>query len=265
MIQLPTNPYARFKFSKVPFPYTSLSKSFYPLRQELTIMLSPKDSTYNKLCSLTFRPIAHNCPQIACKAPSLEQYYQFFKVYGHDVETHGKVNWKKQGLQYSPGPKFFKQINVAFTSTQFGTYHKPLYGTTLSTETSLKGRVLLYWYYYNSKTKEFEKIPLQRAKRIYCLIYQQMIVNEPIYKILVDEYNKYDGTVLIHSDGFNKKFTKINDAEELARFYNSSSDFPDCYCLMEMLIHNQDLSQCIWNQETHETHEMQEEHEEQEE
>ena len=269
------NPYSKFKILHPP-KYSSpcdLSAEAYD-KDELVITLvngtifAPLSSEY-----MLERPIDHHFPQIENPAPTLEQYYQQFKVYWRDCDHDNKPPIKQTKKKTDtindlvsslltdsqPGPSqrsitllenrrrygvaksFYESVNDNFITSRLSNYYKNDY--------SSRNMCVLYWLHYNSNTRTTEKYTLQQAKTIYANMYTQRVIKTQIFIILLEQLRANPNlNVVIYSYGALKKFQHFNDKQEFEEFFKSDKhDFSDCYCLMGLLINYPNMKACVWS------------------
>lgn len=227
---------------------------------ELTIPLSP-NSIFAPLTSTHHlsHPIAHQVPQIHNSAPTLEQYYQQFKVSSSDLDqttssqplptnslssaglTHRQQMLRINKSIHLPLPSFFSNADDNFITSRLAHYYKNNDSKTRSTST-------IYWYHYDSKTKNIDKFTLTQAKRLYATIYAKLATESPIFKIVHSQlHSNPESKVVIYSHGAYNKYSTFSSQDELKTFFNNESfDFPDCYCLIELLIHYPHVEKFLW-------------------
>lgn len=227
---------------------------------ELTIPLSP-NSIFAPLTSTHHlsHPIAHQTPQINNPAPTLEQYYQQFKVFSTDLDpttstsplptnslsstelTHRQQMIRINKSVHLPLPSFFSNADDNFITSRFAHYYKNNDSKTRSSST-------IYWYHYDSKTKNVNKFTLTQAKRLYATIYTKHATESHVFKIIHSQlHSNPQSKVIIYSHGAYSKYSNFSSQDDLKTFFNNESfDFPDCYCLLELLIHYPHVEKCLW-------------------
>ena len=207
--------------------------------QELTIPLDNKYSIYKTISSrynYLFQ-LKHNFDEIEINAPTLEQYYQYFKVTAKDIDGTAKHSTDEL-QQMDPSDVLFDTAYNNFISSKLSTNNK----------TSRSNNVV-YWYYKDAIDNDERKLTICQAKRIYCKLYEFMIIQRPIFRILIEQYKNYEGKVNIVSEYIEKNFTHFATKEQVVEFFkNPKLDFTDCYCLMEILVNFPNLNNCLWNQ-----------------
>lgn len=219
------NPFNRRNFTEETW------KSYDTL--DLTIPLYDTISIYRTLSSrfsYLFK-LKHNFKEIEIDAPTLEQYYQMMKVLRKDLPRGIKTT---NIYDYEPTNKFYMAAYDNFVSKY------------MSCKTKNKTKTL-YWYYHDIETNQNIKIRQIQAKRIYCKLYQYMIVRRPMFYILANQYKNYKGNINILSQYSIEKYNHFESQQDLVNFFKTDEDFTDCYCLMEILINYPNLQNCFWN------------------
>ena len=238
------------------------NKHWFQIRDEsfssddLVIILHV-NSIYAQLCSLKElkQPISHNCPNIIFPAHTLEQYYQQFKVYKHELDMTEKIpklNLKKANMtrqqkmneqfkRYNPSQEFYENISNNLLTSKLANYYKK-YSSQRFTQP-------IYWAYFNPTTHDIEKMTIQKAKYIYVKIYEQLVVKEHIFKLIHEQIQMNKNMkVIIYSGGAYSHTSKFLNQEQLKKFYDEpNTDFSDCYCLLELLVHYPNLNNVFWN------------------
>lgn len=232
--------YNLFTFRQ-PYKYENFSKTIKNnlASTQILVILHPEVSLWGSLSSLKhMRFIQHNCKQVANLAPTLEQYYQQFKVYRKNLQTqkHKKI------IELEPTEDFFKQININFRFANNASYHKQ----------KNSSKPPIYWCYFEPTTNQLVKLDMLRAKIIYCKKYTEQILKYKPARIafftLLDEFKTTNSSIEIVSYGVNTEYTSFQSLTEFENFFiNDAIDFPDCYVLMELLLNYPNINSCIWN------------------
>ena len=212
------------------------------LSQDLVIRLATRP--FNLLSSVYPHEINHEIPDVSVPAPSIEQYYQCFKVFVTELKnpTVNTTYSYVVNFGYDLPENFFKEIDTAFVkeTTQKNSYSK-------YTGKSHPSKPV-YWLSYNKSEQKYVKVSMLRAKIVYCRLYEKFILSSPFFKLLYDQYKQYNGDVTILSYGVCNKFTHFENRDELIQFFcNSNYDFSDCYCLIEILLNYPNTDRCFWN------------------
>ena len=229
----------RFEKSKT---IAELNEESYNINS-LIINILP-DGIFKDLCSLSPNPIKHNCSRIPNLAPSLEQLYQEFKIYNTDlnIPTDNIHKRSKTFLrQFDPSDTFYTNTNNQFITARSATYFKQSANSSV-----YKNRIPVYWF------NNGNKYTITEAKRSYAKLYESKTIETDIFKILADQVRlNPDLEVMIYSNGANNLFQSFQNQSDLIEFFkNDKFDFPDCYCLLEMLTHHSHMEQCLWNNPT---------------
>ena len=237
--------YELFKFRQ-PYKYEKFSKSIkYNLASTtIFVLLVPNTPLWGNLCSTKYikASIQHGIAQISNPAPTLEQYYQQFKVYHKDLNTKKRKNL----IQLDPPQTFYASINTNFRFANNARYHKQL------TTNIYNNKSLAYWLYYDPITKQQLKLDILHAKIIYCQKYTNQILNYKPARIafytLLDEFKATKTSIEIVSYGVKTTYQSFSSANDVEQFFmNDLFDFPDCYVLMELLLYYPKMELCIWN------------------
>lgn len=214
---------------------------------DLVVMLI-NGTPYYQLSSIypLKRRIKHNCKLIPNDCPTLEQYYQQFKVLKRDIsKKNDKVNKRVRDRELDNS--FYTNINNNFITSRYATYFK--YYTSMPMTAHIRSSKVYYWVYFDDKTNELIKWDIQQAKRIYCKLYEHLVINTTIFQLIHEQYklNK-ELKLIIKSHGALEKYTQFTNRQELMDFFNNpTTDFSDCYCLAEILINFPKLENCVWN------------------
>ena len=224
-----------FRFSKIK-QYTK-----FPTinKEQLIVKLVKSDGTFGSLSSQYHRSyIEHNIPEIPNSCPTICQFWEELKVYRCDLKDEKTYPMITRKLKED----FFTSANLNFASANNARFHK--YYTRL---------VPYYYYYYNTKTNTPERLEMSKAKKIFCKVYENDIMNNKKSKAtfmlllaLCKTRNKEYPVVI---RGF-ENHDNMDGPTDIQKLYeNPKEDFNCEYCLVEMLIHYPKLEECIWNKE----------------
>lgn len=222
--------FAEFKYHPIKPGDEETVLKYHP--DQLVIKLLPKNYIYECLTPYKTHYYEHNCPLIRNTAPTLDQYYQMFKVYRYD-QLYDK--YKNDTL---PKDSFFAKLNKDFSS-------KHIIPKRMDTPK--------YWYHYNASSKTHEQWTMQQAQRQYCQLYQDSIFKD---------YESKTTFAIIHSyathrdlkhpiiicgynvpDSLNCK--KPVDPTEMYQQFSFNYTFE--YAFVEMLVNYPTLSLCSWS------------------
>ena len=187
--------------------------------------------------------IKHNCKMIQNECPTLEQYYQQFKVLKRDTKYDEKViSPTNRELTSS----FYKNIDDSFITCKNAMYFKHYMNERATAR--IRAFKSYYWLYFN-ENGDIMKLTMKQAKKLYCKLYEHLVAGSHLFKILHEQFKLRDDVkIVIKSHGALEKYNYFENKKEFIDFFNNdSTDFSDCYCLAEMLINYPKLENCIWN------------------
>ena len=271
--------YSQFQFinpHRAKLNIIDITNEAYQNDNDLIISIIP-GSIFSTLSSLTPFSIEHGFEQLTAPAPTLEQYYQQFKVFIRNLDLMKEINYKptkrtkvdnfadtsiietirrikptkhyytreekeraiKRGRdelyrQFEPSIIFWSDVEENFITSKAAWYKRDNIRNNSS---------FVYWYHRGG-----EKLTLIQAKRIYCDLYAQRVINEPIFQMILEQLRINPKlNVIVYSYGALNGYRKINSADDMRTFYYSNYDFPDCYCLCELLVNRGNVNECIWS------------------
>ena len=217
--------------------FDKLQKSFQT-SPELLILLVKTSKLFRPLTSTAhITNIQHGCVEIPNPAPTLEQYFQQFKVYRKDLHTRSKLN----AQQLDPPKDFFNNVNGNFQFSKNSRYHK---------HENRKNDTLAYWAHYTNDG--LQKWDILHAKIKYCELYETIIMNNPnsmkVFLVLHNEIHQNNRKTFVVSFGAYDDYTTFTNQNDIEQFFlNDKYDFPDCYVLTEMLVNYPNRSNYVWN------------------
>lgn len=198
---------------------------------QLVIKLLPNDYVYTCLTPYKQRRYEHNCPFILNSAPSLDQYYQLFKIYKDDTI------YNKRHEITMPKDSFFDEVNKKFISNTI--VSKRLYKP-------------IYWYHYDKVSKKHEQWPICRAQREYCKLYQESIFDNYESKTtfsIIHSYathRKLEYPIIICGYDVENSFTSKTPIDPTVIYHRYSNKYTFEYAFVEMLVNYPVLSLCSW-------------------
>lgn len=238
--QTPTSPTNEltindFRFSKIK-RYTK-----FPTinKEQLIVKLVKTDGTFGSLSSQYHRSyIEHNIPEIPNSCPTICQFWEELKVYRCELKDEKTYPMITRKLKQD----FFKSANLNFASANNARFHK--YYAQL---------VPYYYYYYNTKTNTPEKLEMSKAKKIFCKVYENDIMNnkksKTTFMLLLTLCKTRNKEYPVVIRGF-ENCDNMDGPTNIQKLYEDPKDDFNCeYCLVEMLIHYPKLEECIWNKE----------------
>ena len=223
-----------FLFSKASINF----KSPIPVHNQLFIRLFPSDPVYAVLSTqYNYKFFTHNIPEIPNTAPTIDQLWHHLLVYRNELST---TSSKYPLINREPNTDFFTSVNENFAS------YKNAKGV------KNKDRIPLYYYMYDLKNKKPLHVHIWEAKRMFCKMYENYVMNtkqcrsliEIILKIIPHMNREFP--IIIRGSGVPVDgMTKVTNLNE--KYKDKRSDFSPEYCLAEILIHYPDLKLCSWN------------------
>ena len=150
-----------FRFSKVCLNY----KAPIPAYNQFFIRLFPGDPVYGILSTrYSYKFFNHNIPEIPNTAPTIDQLWHNLLVYRNELDDSGP---KSSLIKREPSTEFFTLANESFASNRNAKGSKN------------KNRIPLYYYMYDVENEKPLHVPLWEAKRMFCKMYENYLLNTP--------------------------------------------------------------------------------------
>ena len=237
-----TSPYSRFTIS---LPnYLSPTVEFHDSMTNTELVISLHKSPFSALSSTAPYPVEHHNPKLTVPvAPTIESYYQNFKIFVYELRTSNSNFFAHYSyVGNAPSESTYNLIDAHFLTHQSMAY------SYFKRSLTYKFTYPVYWLSYDIKTKRELKLPLVYGKLAYCRLYEKFVISQPLFKLLYDQYKTFEGHVGIYSYGAVNSFSRFDTQDAVINFFaNSQLDFCDAYCLMEILINYPHTENCFWN------------------
>lgn len=234
-----------FRFSKVCLNY----KAPIPAHNQFFIRLFPGDPVYGILSTrYSYKFFNHNIPEILNTAPTIDQLWHNLLVYRNELDDSGP---KSSLIKREPSTEFFTLANESFASNRNAKGSK------------YKNRIPLYYYMYDIKNKKPLHVPLWEAKRMFCKMYENYILNTPqcrnVLEIILKTLPFRDSNHPIIIRGYSVPVDSMSKVINLKEKYDDDhSNFSPEYCLAEILMHYSDIKLCSWNVDDRENYVLRE-------